>query len=223
MAVNYKDLTGQRFGRLTAIKKDDTKKSRKAYWLCQCDCGNLKSVRSDSLQAGLIKSCGCLKKEQDSVNLYRTEAKKKSAKFGKPYGHLMIHYIWANMKSRCYNQSDKRFGDYGGRGITVCDEWKDDFFEFYKWSMENGYTDKLSIDRIDNEKGYSPTNCRWASNQEQSNNRRSNINITIGNETKTLKQWCDIFNLPYSRIVRRYNLNPNRSIDELFKSKLRGN
>lgn len=223
MATLYKDLTGQKFGRLTAVKKDETKKSRKAYWICLCECGNIKSVRSDSLQSGKIRSCGCLKKEQDKTNLQQTEVKKKTRKFGKPYGKLRIHTIWANMKRRCYKKSDKRYQDYGGRGIYVCEEWKNDFFKFYEWSMNNGYTDKLSIDRINNNDGYKPENCRWVTVEEQSNNRRSNINITIGNETKTLKQWCDIFGLPYGRIHRRYKLNPNRSIDDLFRSELRGN
>lgn len=219
----YKDLTGQKFGRLTAIKKDDTKKSRKAYWICLCNCGNIKSVRSDSLQAGRIRSCGCLKKEQDKTNLQKSEVKKKTKRFGEPYGKIRIHTIWANMKSRCYNQNDKRYKDYGGRGICVCKEWKDDFFGFYEWAINNGYNDNLTIDRIDNIGNYNPNNCRWVTIEDQCNNRRSNINITIGNETKTLKQWCDIFDLPYRRIYRRYKLNPNRSIDDLFKRELRGN
>lgn len=222
MAGLYKDLTGQKFGLLTAIKKDDMRKSRKAYWICECECGNIKSVRSDSLQSGNVRSCGCLKKEQDRINLNQSEVKKKTAKFGRPYGKLRIHQTWAGMKARCYNKNDDSYMDYGGRGITVCDEWKNDFMVFYKWAMENGYDDSKTIDRIDNDKGYMPENCRWTTNKEQSNNRRSNIKITIGNTTKTLKQWCEVFDLPYQRIHRRYELNPNRSLDELFSGKYRG-
>lgn len=221
MAVKYKDLTGNKYGKLTVIKRDDSRKSRKAYWICQCDCGNIKSVRSDSLQGGNIRSCGCLKAEQDKINLKESEVKKKTQKFGRPFGKLRIHEIWANMKSRCYNKSDKRYSDYGGRGIYVCDEWKNDFFAFYSWSMENGYSDSLTIDRINNDDGYKPDNCRWITVREQANNRRSNINITIGNVTKTLKQWCEVFGVPYSRVYRRYELDPNRSVEELFADKLR--
>ena len=211
-----KDLTGQRFGRLTVIGIDD-RGTRKTYWNCLCDCGNIKSVRSDSLQCGAIQSCGCLKKEQDDVNLM-SEAKKKSEKFGSVYGHTRIHNVWAGMKSRCFNPNDARFSDYGGRGITVCDEWRDDFFKFYEWAMSNGYDDSLTIDRIDNSKGYSPKNCRWASQKEQARNRRTNINIRIGNVTKTLREWCDLFDLPYSRVHARYMRNETISLDDLFKS-----
>ncbi len=211
-----KDLTGQRFGRLVVIGIDE-RRTRKTYWNCLCDCGNIKSVRSDSLQNGAIKSCGCLKREQDKVNLV-TEQMKKSREFGEPYGHLRIHNIWANMKSRCFNTSDKRYPDYGGRGITICDEWNESFLSFYNWAMENGYDDRLTIDRVDNDGGYSPSNCRWVSNQEQSRNRRSNINIKIGNVTKTLTEWCEIFDLPFNRVNARYRRNECISLDDLFKS-----
>lgn len=211
-----KDLTGQRFGRLTVIGIDD-RGTRKTYWNCLCDCGTIKSVRSDSLQNGAIRSCGCLKKEQDAVNLVNEE-KKKVIQFGDKFGHLRIHEIWSNMKSRCSNPKDSRYSDYGGRGIKVCDEWKNDFFAFYQWAMSNGYSDNLTIDRIDNNEGYNPLNCRWVDNKTQARNRRSNINITIGNSTRSLKEWCEIFNLPYSRIYARYQRNRLISVDDLFRS-----
>lgn len=211
-----RDLTGQRFGRLVVIGIDE-RNTKKTYWNCLCDCGNIKSVRSDSLQCGAIKSCGCLKREQDKANLV-SEQVKKSRKFGEPYGHLRIHNIWANMKSRCFNMSDKRYPDYGGRGITICEEWKNDFMAFYHWSMVSGYDDSLTIDRIDNSKGYFPSNCRWASAKEQSRNRRSNINIKIGNVTKTLTEWCEVFDLPYAKVHARYIRNEAISLEDLFKS-----
>ena len=124
--------------------------------------------------------------------------------------------IWQNMKGRCYNPHNPRYDRYGGRGITVCDEWKEDFNAFYEWSVQNGYSDDLTIDRIDNDKGYSPDNCRWATQEEQARNRESNIKITIGNATKTLKEWCEIFELDYRKINMRYRRNNYRGIDDLF-------
>ena len=120
------------------------------------------------------------------------------------------------MKKRCYNPHDARYDRYGGRGITVCDEWRNDFKAFYKWALENGYADNLTIDRIDNNKGYFPDNCRWADAETQCRNRVSNINITIGNATKTLTEWCEIFELDYSTIHARYMHDKFKGIDYLF-------
>lgn len=202
-----KDLTGQRFGRLTVIGVDD-RNTKKTYFYCQCDCGNVKSVRADSLMCGAIRSCGCMKKEQDRINLEANHSHKMSKT--RPYD------IWQNMKGRCYNPHNPRYDRYGGRGITVCDEWKEDFNAFYEWSVQNGYSDDLTIDRIDNDKGYSPDNCRWATQEEQARNRESNIKITIGNATKTLTEWCEIFELDYKKIIMRYRRNNYRGIDDLF-------
>lgn len=201
------DLTGQRFGRLTVIGLDD-RGTRKTYFFCKCDCGAVKSIRSDSLLAGAIRSCGCMKREQDRVNLEANHSHKMSKT--RPYE------IWQGMKKRCYNEHDARYDRYGGRGITVCDEWKEDFPAFYDWAINNGYADNLTIDRIDNDKGYSPSNCRWASAKEQSRNRSTNIKIKIGNATKTLKEWCEIFELDYATIQMRYKRDGYQEIDDLF-------
>lgn len=207
MKARYKDLTGQKFGRLTVIGLKESH-TRKKYWICQCECGNIKTVRSDSLQSGAIRSCGCLKKEQDKKNLT------------KHYSHMQsgtrIYNIWQGMKSRCYNIHDPRYHRYGGRGIIICEQWLNDFNSFYDWSMHNGYSDILTIDRIDNEKGYDPDNCRWVDLKTQSRNRDSNIKITIGNATKTLMEWCEIFELDYKAIHARYTRNGYTGIDDLF-------
>ena len=200
------DLTGQRFGRLTVIGVDD-RGARKTYFICNCDCGKMKSVRSDSLICGAIRSCGCLKHEQDESNLDRSTHNLSKTK---------LYRTWQGMKKRCYDPHDARYDRYGGRGITVCEEWKDDFLAFHDWALNNGYGDGLTIDRINNDQGYSPDNCRWASQQEQSRNRGSNIKITIGNATKTLTEWCEIFELDYKTIVARYHRNKFRGIDDLF-------
>ena len=201
------DLTGQRFGRLVVIGVDD-RGTRKTYFNCQCDCGNVKSVRADSLIAGMIRSCGCLKKEQDRTNLTAAHTHKQSG--------TRLYQIWQGIKKRCYNPHDARYDRYGGRGIKVCDEWRDDFQSFYDWAMQNGYQETLTIDRIDNDGDYCPENCRWSDSQEQARNRSSNIKITIGNATKTLTEWCEIFEVDSKVVFARYKRNGFIGIDELF-------
>lgn len=203
------NLIGQQFGRLTVIGMDD-RNTRKTYWICQCSCGNMKSVRSDSLQNGAIKSCGCLKKETDAINLVKNHSHKMSG--SRLYG------IWQGMKGRCNNPNDARYDRYGGRGIVVCEEWQNSFENFYNWAIQNGYSDELTIDRKDNDGNYEPGNCRWSSNQEQCNNRCTNVKITIGNATKTLTEWCRIFELDFKTINARYKRNGFIGIDELFNA-----
>lgn len=127
-----------------------------------------------------------------------------------------MYSIWLGIKSRCNNIHNSRYHRYGGRGIKVCDEWNNDFISFYEWSINNGYQDDLTIDRIDNDKGYEPSNCRWADMKTQCRNRETNINITIGKSTRTLTEWCEIFNLDTKMILARYNRNGFIGINELF-------
>lgn len=203
------DLTGQRSGRLTVIGIDDSKQTRKTYWICRCDCGKIVSVRSDAIVSKKSKSCGCYKNELSTERVMKNHTHKQSG--------TRLYNIWQGMKGRCYNKNDPRYCRWGGRGITVCDEWKDNFTSFYEWALEHGYSDDLTIDRIDNDGNYEPDNCRWASKKQQSRNRRSNISITIGNSTRTLTEWCEIFNLPYNAINARYHRNNNISIEKLFR------
>lgn len=201
------DLTGQKFGLLTVIGLAETD-TRKTYWVCKCDCGNMKTVRSDSLLCGAIKSCGCIKRKQDEVNLTKNHQHKMSG--------TRIYSEWQGMKGRCYNKGSARYADWGGRGIEVCEQWRNSFESFYTWAMANGYQDNLTIDRIDNNGNYCPENCRWVGQQEQCRNRRSNINITIGNSTRTLMEWCEIFQVDYTNVNARYHRNKNATIDYLF-------
>lgn len=201
------DLTGQKFGLLTVIGLAETE-TRKTYWVCKCDCGNMKTVRSDSLLCGAIKSCGCIKRKQDEVNLTKNHRHKMSG--------TRIYSEWQGMKGRCYNKGSARYADWGGRGIKVCEQWRNSFESFYTWAMANGYQDNLTIDRIDNNGNYCPENCRWVGQQEQCRNRRSNINITIGNSTRTLMEWCEIFQVDYTNVNARYHRNKNATIDYLF-------
>ena len=138
-----------------------------------------------------------------------------------------LNRIYSHMKERCYNPKSNRFNLYGGRGITICDEWLNKEIEYYpctkgwlafeKWALENGYKDNLTIDRIDVNKGYSPENCRWVTNKVQCNNRRSNHLITYKGKTQNLQEWCKILNLDYDRIERRIN-KCHWSIEKAFET-----
>lgn len=158
------DLSGQVFGKLTAIDRDPARIGHGAYWLCRCECGGSKSVRSDALRAGVTLSCGCLSREKLSL--------------GRQKGHnerhgLSDHFLyptWSGMLARCNNPRNTRYADYGGRGIGVCERWL--CVENFIADMAGSYKEGLSLDRKDNDLGYHPKNCRWATLSEQANNKR---------------------------------------------------
>lgn len=183
---NNDDLTGKRFGMLLVIGKDKVRdKTGCIKYLCRCDCGNVVSVRSSSLNNGNTSGCGC--------RLYDTGEKQRTYKHGMSRDRL--YTIWADMKDRCNNPKSGRYEYYGGRGITVCDEWcaSDGFISFRDWALSNNYSDKLTIDRIDNNKGYSPDNCRWATVKEQALNTSRNHRITFNGKTLTISEWAEEF------------------------------
>ena len=160
MSKKIIDKTGQYFDRLLVIRRAPNSKSNNTRWICQCDCGNYVVVYSSRLVKRRIMSCGCHKEE------YYYEPN---------YSDTKLYRIWDALKSRCCNPNVKEFNDYGGRGITVCDEWRNSSLAFRKWALANGYQEGLQIDRIDNDKGYSPSNCRWVTRKEQNRNKRNNI------------------------------------------------
>lgn len=207
----YTDLTNKKFTRLTAICRTDNN-TYEPMWKCQCDCGKIKIVRARNLLSGTTKSCGCLQKEIVK-NANTTHGKSNTRLFN----------IWQNIKRRCYNKNYKYYSYYGGKGIIMCEEWKNSFQAFYEWSIKNDYSDTLTIDRINSDKNYEPSNCRWVNRLVQQNNRKSNHKFTINGETKTIMEWCKIYNVPYERTRRRVVNEHWDIIDALTTPKLNRN
>lgn len=185
----FQNLVGQQFGHLIVIERADKKKNGMAFWICRCDCGNTtKPIRTADLKNGKTKSCGCLQSRTTH---------------GMSYSR--IYQIWADMKHRCSNAHNKNYKHYGGRGITVCEEWQNSFEAFYEWAMSHGYADNLTIDRIDGNSSYCPENCRWSTFKVQENNTRRNHYITYNGKTQTMKQWADEIGINYITLSSRIN------------------
>ena len=202
-------MIGKRFGRLVVTQRIDDYRSpsggtHKRYE-CVCDCGSTSYVLSEHLTSGRQKSCGCL----------RSEPKEK--KHGMI--HTRLYRIWGNMCNRCSNENNPAWDRYGARGITVCGEWKD-FRNFMDWALENGYSDDLTIDRIDNDLGYCPENCRWVDCFVQANNKRNNRIIEYKGDTRTLKEWSDIIGVPYKSLHHRI-VGLGWDIEKAFERPLR--
>lgn len=187
------DLAGQRVGRLLVQERQGSATWGSPMWLCKCDCGNWCLVASSNLRKNHTQSCGCLQRERTAEAL-TTHGQ----------AHTRIYNIWNMMVARCHRKNTKGYPEYGGRGITVCDEWRNSFQSFYLWAMANGYNDELSIDRVDNDKGYFPDNCRWATKYVQSNNKRSNRTIEYKGETHTVAEWAKIFGIKYATLRKRF-------------------
>ncbi len=193
MGRNKIDLTGKKFGMLKAVSIDH-KKGTRVYWNCVCECGGKRIVSNDHLQRLENTDCGCTRR-------HKANWKKHGM------SNTRLYRIWSLMKERCYNSKRKEYKNYGGRGISVCKEWMDSK-TFIEWALNNGYSDELTIERIDNNKNYCPDNCRWISKAEQMSNRRSCHYITYNGETKTITQWAKDNNLTYAQLRKRlFNLN----------------
>jgi hypothetical protein len=150
-------MLGKRFGKLTVIA-EGPRLNRKYTWICQCDCGTVtRPIYGYDLRNGKVKACGCLRGYNRTTH---------------GLCHTRLHSIWTGMKSRCCRPTAGSYDTYGGRGVTVCEEWKTDFKAFYDWAVANGYQDGLTLDRIDPDGNYEPQNCRWATWKEQAANKR---------------------------------------------------
>lgn len=189
-------LAGKPKGRLLILRKDGhTNDNHNIVWLCRCECGRLTRVSATNLiKPRGTRSCGCL--TVDAVKKANTKWNKTEKK--------LIH-VFRHMKYRCYSKSCKFYEGYGGRGITICDEWLKRPEEFIDWSLKHGFElgKGLSIDRVDNNKGYSPENCRWVSMYAQSCNRRTSHYLTIKGYTHTITEWCRLAGLPDTTVFSR--------------------
>lgn len=182
------DLTGQRFGTLVVLgRAEKADSSNHTYWLCICDCGNKKIVSGQNMKCGHTTSCG----------------KGHSSKHGEY--NTRLYKIWGKMKARCLKPNNPRYKDWGGRGIKVCEEWQT-YEPFRDWALSNGYSNDLSIDRIDNDGNYTPDNCRWATAKQQSNNQSTNLYYEINGERHTLHEWSEILGFGYSAVYARIQL-----------------
>ena len=197
LSGHVKDIRGQQFGRLT-VKSLNRIENRVTFWNCICSCGNEVVVRGNSLNGGYAKSCGCYQREVAS-----RISKESHTIHGK--SKTRLYNIWKGMRKRCNNPFDKNAPLYSARGIRVCDEWNNDFLSFYNWAMENGYNENLSIDRIDNDKGYCPYNCRFSNNVQQVRNRGITVRLTYNGETRALTEWCELFGLNKKTVYGRYH------------------
>lgn len=197
----FQDLTGKRFGRLVAIEYLGNSR-----WKCKCDCGKYHEVLAYSLKNGITRSCGCFNIER-AIETNTTHGQANTKLYG----------VWCAIKRRCYKAYDKRYKNYGNRGIVMCEEWKNNFQSFYRWSMANGYKEHLTIDRIDNNGNYEPSNCRWATNKEQSRNKTNNHIIEYNGEKMTAVEFAEKYNINYSTLLTR--LWRKQDIFNLIKEK----
>lgn len=190
------NLSGRRFGKLTVVEMAEPYHSPGGYkatnWRCVCDCGKHTIVRTCNLRNGKSLSCGCLRVESPNR---KTHGQNGTRLYG----------VWKSIRQRCKNPSSSSYEDYGGRGIQICAEWDHDFNLFYEWSLANGYQKGLTIDRIDNNGDYAPSNCRWTTLSVQGNNTRRNHFITYNGETLTVAQWAEKTGIKYHKLKDRIN------------------
>ena len=186
------DLKGKTFGRLTVIR--ETRKNNCIFWRCLCQCGKKTSVRTDDLISLSTQSCGCYRREiANQISRTHGDAGKITTR---------LYNIWHSMKQRCLNKTDKDYKNYGGRGIKLCKQWHD-YVAFKKWALAHGYRNDLQIDRINNEGNYTPNNCRWVTRKDNLRNTRRTRWGTIEGNTKSLAEWCEIYDISYATVLGR--------------------
>lgn len=196
--MKRENLIGMKFGRLTVIDyaADHIQKSGKhrTQWLCRCECGNTVIAQSFNLKSGNTKSCGCYANEvRVQGNIIHGDR------------HTRLYTIWSAIKNRCYNRQAPTYYRWGGRGIKMCDEWRDSYLRFKTWALNNGYSEDLSIDRIDNNLGYNPDNCRWATAKIQANNRSNSKLFCYSGNMYTISELSDMSGISYHTLFARIN------------------
>ena len=197
-------LIGERFGRLVAVEYAGKTYDSRHQFLCKCDCGKETVVLEKHLRNGNTQSCGCFKRDAGlAANTTHGQSKTR------------LYRIWAGLRSRCNNPNDKKFKDYGGRGITVCQEWQNGFESFATWALANGYSEDLTIERKDVNGNYEPSNCLWITSKEQADNKRTSVVITFNGETHTLKRWSEIVGVNYYTMWNRYKAG--KSPEEILR------
>lgn len=202
------DYKGKRFGKWTVIGETEGLST----WYCECECGTRRHVPRYTLLSGASKSCGCSRYTGSNSIGERT---RKHGDFG-----TRLYGIWAAMKRRCYNPNVKFYHDYGGRGITVCDEWLD-YIPFKEWALANGYEEGLTIDRIDVNGNYCPENCRWVTQREQCNNTRKTRIVEYNGKKYTMREIADITGLKIRTIQGRYERG--WTPEQIFSNELKKN
>lgn len=195
---NFINLMGLSFGRLTVIDRVENDKDGNSRWLCKCECGKQKVILGRSLRKGATKSCGCLLSEASKKRMSALLTKHGMA-------GSKLYRVYSAMRERCEKPSSPEYHRYGGRGITVCEEWKKSRASFFEWAVQNGYKEGLQIDRINNDGNYEPSNCRWVTNIENCNNTSRNIFLEYNGERHTLSEWARIRSIPVSTLYTRYH------------------
>lgn len=193
------NLIGCVYGKLLVVDYAGKDYKNNTMWLCKCKCGNEKVVRGSKLKSGEVKSCGCLRHEDNPVkneNIRLSKIKHNKS-------NTRLYYIYNNMVRRCEDPKSNKYRLYGGRGISVCKEWRYDINTFFEWAEMSGYHDNLTIDRINVNGNYCPDNCRWTNMKVQSNNKTNNILITYNDETHTVTEWSDIIGINSKTIYAR--------------------
>lgn len=185
--MEMKDFTGHKFEMLTVIRFSHRIKTN-YFWECKCDCGTIKIIRIAALKTGNTKSCGCL---NEKMRAARAAIKAPTRLTHGFYKHP-LYRRWASIKTRCTNEKCPQYDSYGGRGINICEEWNSNFMAFYNWSMQNGYKKYLQIDRINNDLGYSPENCRWVTISVNGLNKRTNRLLAYQDQMRPLGEWAQI-------------------------------
>lgn len=200
----FKNLTGKRFGKLVVMEKVGSNKWGNVLWKCICDCGNIKTYPSGKLTSGSSNNCGCITSE-----IRRQKASKHGITAG---GKPRTLVIWNGMKARCFNPKSTSYKNYGGRGITICEEWLV-FENFHNWAITNGYADDLQIDRINNNGNYCPENCRWVKREENMRNCSYNHFVEIMGVRKTVSEWIKELGISKSVAYRHLNISDDNFVN----------